>query len=95
LPLLFAEEMDADWEKVTTEFSPPRKPKYLRSPGFRIPKVCLRGVARTTNSYYMTMASGRGAQGDRYVLIIPALLKKKWNVPIIRAFYFKNSTVIH
>jgi len=90
LPLLFAEEMDADWEKVTTEFSPQETDVY-GSPGWSPDtKLMFTVGSRTTNSYYMTMRQA-GAQA-RYVLLHS--VAKKWNVPISELSTAK-STVIH
>jgi len=90
LPLLFAEEMDADWEKVTTEFSP-QETEIYGSPGWSPDtKLMFTVGSRTTNSYYMTMRQA-GAQA-RYVLL--SSVAKKWNVPISELSTSK-STVIH
>lgn len=90
LPLLFAEEMDADWSKVSVEFSPQESEIY-GSPGWSPgSKLMFTVGSRTTNSYYMTMRQA-GAQA-RYVLL--ASVSKKWNVPISELSTSK-SIVIH
>lgn len=90
LPLLFAEEMDADWEKVTTEFSP-QETEIYGSPGWSPgSKLMFTVGSRTTNSYYMTMRQA-GAQA-RYVLM--SSVAKKWNIPISELSTSKSS-VIH
>ena len=78
LPLLFAEEMDADWSKVKVEFSPQESEVY-GSPGW-VPgsKLMFTVGSRTTNSYYQVMRKA-GAQA-RYVLMSSAA--KHWEVPI-------------
>ncbi|MBX2816694.1 MAG: molybdopterin-dependent oxidoreductase [Saprospiraceae bacterium] len=78
LPLLFAEEMDADWSKVKVEFSPQESEIY-GSPGWRPgTKLMFTVGSRTTKSYYEVMRRA-GAQA-RYVLLTSAA--KMWEVPI-------------
>lgn len=78
LPLLFAEEMDADWDMVTTEFSP-QETEIYGSPGWSPDtKLMFTVGSRTTNSYYLTMRQA-GAQA-RYVLL--SSVSNHWNVPI-------------
>jgi isoquinoline 1-oxidoreductase beta subunit len=90
LPLLFAEEMDADWSKVSVEFSPQESEIY-GSPGWSPgSKLMFTVGSRTTNSYYMTMRQA-GAQA-KYVLI--ASVSKEWNIPISELSTSK-SKVIH
>ena len=76
LPLLFAEEMDADWSKVNVEFSPQESEIY-GSPGWRPgTKLMFTVGSRTTKSYYTTMRNA-GAQA-RQVLLHSA--SKLWEV---------------
>ncbi|MDB4292251.1 molybdopterin-dependent oxidoreductase [Maribacter sp.] len=78
LPVLFAEEMDADWSKVKVEFSPQEVAVYGTEgwrPGSRI---LMSAGSRVTKSYYEVMRQA-GAQA-RYVLLSTAA--KQWNVPI-------------
>ncbi len=78
LPLVFAEEMDADWSKVNVEFSPQEADIY-GSPGWRPgTKLMFTVGSRTTNSYYSVMRNA-GAQA-RYVLLHTAAAHLK--VPI-------------
>lgn len=78
LPLIFAEEMDADWSKVQVEFSPQESDIY-GSPGWNpSSKLMFTVGSRTTNSYYAVMRKA-GAQA-KYVLMSSAA--KYWNVPI-------------
>lgn len=78
LPLLFAEEMDADWEKVQVEFSPQVSEIY-GSPGWAPgSKLMFTVGSRTTNSYYTTMRRA-GAQARQILLHTAATL---WGVPI-------------
>ncbi len=78
LPLVFAEEMDADWDQVKVEFSPQETDIY-GSPGFRPDtKLMFTVGSRTTNSYYTVMRRA-GAQA-RYVLLYSAA--QHWQVPL-------------
>lgn len=78
LPLIFAEEMDADWEKVHVEFSP-QEPEIYGSPFWRGDKLgMLTAGSRTTTGYYSLLRKA-GAQA-RYVLLHSA--GQKWQVPI-------------
>lgn len=78
LPLLFAEEMDADWSKVNVEFSPQEAEIYGGKGWAPDSKLMFTVGSRTTNSYYETMRKA-GAQA-RHVLMQSAA--KHWNVPI-------------
>ncbi|MGB5498618.1 MAG: molybdopterin cofactor-binding domain-containing protein, partial [Maribacter sp.] len=78
LPVLFAEEMDADWSKVKVEFSPQEVAIY-GTEGWRPgSKILMSAGSRVTKSYYEVMRKA-GAQA-RYVLLVTAA--KHWNVPI-------------
>ncbi|MCW5515941.1 xanthine dehydrogenase family protein molybdopterin-binding subunit [Muriicola sp. Z0-33] len=78
LPVLFAEEMDADWSKVNVEFSPQNSDVY-GSPGWSPgSKLMFTVGSRTTNSYYQLMRKA-GAQA-RYILVYSAA--KHWGVNI-------------
>ena len=78
LPLVFAEEMDADWSNVNVEFSP-QKADIYGSPGWQPgTKLMFTVGSRTTNSYYSVMRKA-GAQA-RYVLLHSAAAH--WQVPI-------------
>jgi isoquinoline 1-oxidoreductase beta subunit len=90
LPMLFAEEMDADWSKVSVEFSPQESEIY-GSPGWSPgTKLMFTVGSRTTNSYYTTMRTA-GAQA-RYVLLHSAA--SHWDLPIAE-LSTKNSKVVH
>lgn len=78
LPLLFAEEMDADWSKVHVEFSPQISEIYGGKGWAPGSKLMFTVGSRTTNSYYHTMRKA-GAQA-RYVLLNSAALY--WEVPV-------------
>ena len=78
LPVVFAEEMDADWSKVRVEFSP-QEPEIYGSEGWRPgSKIMLSAGSRVTKSNYPVMRKA-GAQA-RYVLLHTAA--KHWNVSI-------------
>ncbi|MEJ2163206.1 MAG: molybdopterin-dependent oxidoreductase, partial [Robiginitalea sp.] len=78
LPVVFAEEMDADWDRVTVEFSP-QEAEIYGSQGWRPgTKLMMTVGSRTTNSYWPVMRNA-GAQA-RYVLMYSAALH--WEVPV-------------
>ncbi len=90
LPLVFAEEMDADWSKVNVEFSPQESDIY-GSPGWQPgTKLMFTVGSRTTNSYYSVMRKA-GAQA-RYVLLHSAAAH--WQVPLTELSTGPNE-VIH
>lgn len=90
LPVLFAEEMDADWSKVQVEFSP-QETEIYGSPGWNpATKLMFTVGSRTTNSYYNVMRKA-GAQA-RFVLLSSAATH--WQVPISE-LQVSNSIVIH
>ena len=78
LPVLFAEEMDADWSKVKVAFSPQEVAIY-GTEGWRAgTRILMSAGSRVTKSYYEVMRKA-GAQA-RHVLLVSAA--KHWNVPI-------------
>ncbi|MCK5442321.1 MAG: xanthine dehydrogenase family protein molybdopterin-binding subunit [Maribacter sp.] len=90
LPVLFAEEMDADWSKVQVEFSP-QETEIYGSPGWNpTTKLMFTVGSRTTNSYYNVMRKA-GAQA-RFVLLYSTA--SYWQVPISE-LQVSNSIVIH
>lgn len=90
LPVIFAEEMDADWSKVNVAFSPQESDIY-GSPGWQPgTKLMFTVGSRTTHSYYTVMRKA-GAQA-RYVLLHSAATH--WKVPI-EELTTGSSTVIH
>ncbi len=90
LPLLFAEEMDADWSKVNVEFSPQETDIYGGEGWRPDSKLMFTVGSRTTNSYYETMRKA-GAQA-RYVLLSSAAAH--WGVPVAE-LTTDNSFVFH
>lgn len=90
LPVIFAEEMDADWSKVKVEFSPQELEIY-GSPGWAPgSKMMFTVGSRTTKSNYQLMRKS-GAQA-RYVLMHSAATH--WNVPMAE-LTTANSVVSH
>lgn len=90
LPVIFAEEMDADWSKVKVEFSPQELDIY-GSPGWAPgSKMMFTVGSRTTKSNYQLMRKS-GAQA-RYVLMHSAAAH--WNVPVSE-LTTANSVVSH
>ena len=90
LPLIFAEEMDADWSKVQVEFSPQEADIYGSegwSPGS---KLMFTVGSRITKSNFPLMRKS-GAQA-RYVLLYSAA--QYWEVPVEQLTTAK-STVFH
>ena len=81
LPVIFAEEMDADWEKVRVEFSPIDPDIYgSESWGFeRTGKRRMMTVGSRTIKGYYPLLRQAGAQA-RYVLLNS--VAKHWEVPI-------------
>ena len=78
LPVIFAEEMDADWSRVLVEFSPQEAAIY-GSPGWTPGTRLMMTVgSRTTHSYWNVMRKA-GAQA-RYVLRHSAAAH--WQVPL-------------
>ncbi|NAS12068.1 xanthine dehydrogenase family protein molybdopterin-binding subunit [Poritiphilus flavus] len=90
LPLVFAEEMDADWSKVKVEFSPQETDIYGSEGWAPGSKLMFTVGSRTTKSYYPVMRKA-GAQA-RYVLLSSAAAH--WNTPI-EELRTEDSFVIH
>ncbi len=90
LPVIFAEEMDADWSKVHIVYSPIEPQIYGAgwdgSPGGTMITV----GSRTVRSYYTNMRQS-GAQA-RYVLL--ANVAQKWQVPM-EELQTKPGMVVH
>jgi len=78
LPLIFAEEMDADWSKVRVEFSPQESDIYGSEGWVPGSKLMFTVGSRTTKSYYPVMRKA-GAQA-RHLLLHSAATH--WNIPI-------------
>jgi len=79
LPAIFAEEMDADWSKISVEFSPQESEIYGSDKWNPNIKVMLSAGSRVTYGYYSIMRQA-GAQA-RYILMQSAA--EHWKVPIV------------
>jgi isoquinoline 1-oxidoreductase beta subunit len=85
LPLIVAEELDADWSKVTVQQAPVN-PAY-NHPIF---KMQYQVASLTTRGYWMPLRTA-GAQARRVLLEAAAA---KWNVPVSE-LTTEPSTVVH
>ncbi|MEJ2584508.1 MAG: molybdopterin-dependent oxidoreductase [Robiginitalea sp.] len=90
LPVVFAEEFDADWAKVSVEFSPQEAEIYGSEGWTPGSKLMMTVGSRTTHSYWPVMRNA-GAQA-RHVLISSAA--SYWEVPISE-ITTAESKVIH
>ncbi|MPY69273.1 MAG: molybdopterin-dependent oxidoreductase [Alphaproteobacteria bacterium] len=75
LPMIVAEELDADWSKVSVAFAPPNH-KVYGNPGFGGFLVTV--ASRSTTGYWDTLRMA-GAQARRVLLDAVA---HKWDVPV-------------
>ena len=78
LPIIFTEEMDADWSMVKVEFSPQETEIYGSEGWVPGSKLMFTVGSRTTKSYFPVMRKA-GAQA-RYVMLYSA--SKHWQVPL-------------
>ncbi len=77
LPLILAEELDADWSKVTTDYAPPI-PKIYGNYHPLFNGAMLTAASVSTPGYWMSMRLG-GAQARRVLLDNVA---RQWGVPL-------------
>lgn len=89
LPVIFAEEMDADWSKVEIDYSP-IEPDIYGFPGWGNSKRMITVGSVTVMNYFQSMRQA-GAQA-RYVLLHSAA--KHWDVPI-EELTTEPNTVVH
>ena len=89
LPVIFAEEMDADWNKVRVEFSP-QEAEIYGSEGWGDRKIMLSAGSRVTKGYYSLLRRA-GAQA-RHILINS--VSREWGVPNDE-LSTKNGIVFH
>jgi isoquinoline 1-oxidoreductase beta subunit len=89
LPLILAEELDADWSKVKTEFAP-ANPKVYGNPHRLFEGAQITAASVSVPGYYMPLRMA-GAQARRVLLDAVA---EKWKVPRGELTTDK-STVIH
>ena len=78
LPLIVAEEMDADWEQVDIEYAPPDAEAYGIVLGKRPGKIMITVGSRSVMDYFTRLRQA-GAQ-VRQVLLGNAA--RKWKVPV-------------
>src|SRR5258706_517776 len=89
LPLILAEELDADWSKVTTQYAPPNAKVYGNyHPLFA--GAMLTAASVSTPGYWMSMRMG-GAQARRVLLDNVA---RQWGVPVSE-LTTEPGTVVH
>jgi len=89
LPLILAEELDADWSKVTTEFAP-ADPKLYGNPHRVLHGAQVTAASVSVPGYFMPLRMA-GAQARKVLLDAVA---EKWKVPVAE-LTTSNSTVIH
>jgi isoquinoline 1-oxidoreductase beta subunit len=89
LPLILAEELDADWSKVTTQYAPPI-PKIYGNYHPLFNGAMLRAASVSTPGYWMSMRLG-GAQARRVLLDNVA---RQWGVPL-EELSTEPSVVVH
>lgn len=89
LPVIFAEEMDADWSKVAIDYSP-IEPDTYGFPGWGNSKRMITVGSITIKNYFQSMRQA-GAQA-RYVLMHS--VAQHWDVPI-EELQTEPSVVLH
>lgn len=87
VPMLFAEELDADWTKVVIEMAP-HDPGVFGNP--RLGNFMVSRMSRTVQGYWIK-ARTAGAQARAVLLLNVA---RKWNVPVTELTTEPN-TVVH
>jgi isoquinoline 1-oxidoreductase beta subunit len=89
LPLILAEELDADWTKVKTDFAP-ANPKVYGNPHELFKGAQITAASVSVPGYYMPLRIA-GAQARRVLLDNVA---KQWNVPV-EELATEPSVVVH
>jgi isoquinoline 1-oxidoreductase beta subunit len=89
LPLILAEELDADWSKVKTEFAP-ANPKVYGNPHRLFEGAQITAASVSVPGYFMPLRMA-GAQARKVLLNAVA---EKWSVPV-RELTTDKSTIIH
>ena len=89
LPLILAEELDADWSKVKTEFAP-ANPKVYGNPHHLFHGAQITAASVSVPGYFMPLRMA-GAQARKVLLDAAAA---KWKVPVAELTTDK-STIIH
>ena len=77
LPLILAEELDADWSKVKTEFAP-ANPKVYGNPHRLFEGAQITAASVSVPGYFMPLRMA-GAQARKVLLDAVA---EKWKVPV-------------
>jgi isoquinoline 1-oxidoreductase beta subunit len=89
LPLILAEELDADWSKVKTDFAPPN-PKVYGNPHELFKGAQITAASVSVPGYFMPLRMA-GAQARKVLLDNVA---KQWNVPV-EELTTEPSVVVH
>jgi len=89
LPLILAEELDADWTKVKVEFAP-ANPKLYGNPHQLFQGAQITAGSASVLGYFMPLRMA-GAQARKVLLDAVA---EKWKVPVAQ-LTTSNSTVVH
>lgn len=89
LPLILAEELDADWSKVKTDFAP-ANPKVYGNPHELFKGAQITAASVSVPGYYMPLRMA-GAQARRVLLDNVA---RQWNVPVAE-LTTQPSVVVH
>jgi isoquinoline 1-oxidoreductase beta subunit len=89
LPLILAEELDADWSKVKIEFAP-ANPKVYGNPHHLFHGAQITAASVAVPGYFMPLRMA-GAQARKVLLDAAA---DKWQVPVAE-LTTDNSTIIH
>jgi isoquinoline 1-oxidoreductase subunit beta len=89
LPLILAEELDADWSKVKTDFAPPN-PKVYGNPHELFKGAQITAASVSVPGYFMPLRMA-GAQARKVLLDNAA---KQWNVPV-EELTTEPSVVVH
>ena len=89
LAVILAEELDADWSKVTTQYAPPI-PKIYGNYHPLFNGVMLTAASITTPGYWMPMRLG-GAQARR---VLMENVAREWGVPLAE-LSTEPGTVVH
>jgi isoquinoline 1-oxidoreductase subunit beta len=89
LPLILAQELDADWSKVKTEFAP-ANPKVYGNPHNLFHGAQITAASVSVPGYFMPLRMA-GAQARKVLLDAVA---EKWKVPVAELTTDK-STIVH
>ncbi len=90
LPMVFAEEMDADWDKVKVIFSPQEAEIYGSYGWTSSRRVMLSAGSRVTNGYFEQLRKS----GSEARVIMMNSASRKWDIPI-EELSTEPSRVVH